>query len=39
MRLFMFLVFLATPLAAQQRTPPRPMHTYSIVAMDSVTGE
>ncbi len=39
MRVFMFLVFLATPLAARQCTPRRPMHTYSIVAMDSVTGE
>ena len=39
MRLFLFLVFLTTPLAAQQRTPRRPVHTYSIVAMDSVTGE
>ncbi len=39
MRLFLFLVFLTTPLAAQQHRPRRPVHTYSIVAMDSVTGE
>lgn len=32
-------VILAAPLAAQQRAPIRPVHTYSIVARDSVTGE
>lgn len=29
----------AAPLAAQSRLPSRPMHTYSIVARDSATGQ
>jgi uncharacterized Ntn-hydrolase superfamily protein len=34
-----FLVLLAAPAAAQQVQPLRPFHTYSIVAVDSATGE
>ena len=39
MRKTLLLLILSGPLAAQTRTPLRPVHTYSIVAMDSVTGE
>jgi uncharacterized Ntn-hydrolase superfamily protein len=35
----MCLVVLAGPASAQQDRPLRPVHTYSIVAVDSVTGE
>jgi len=33
------LVALVAPLSAQEAVPRRPVHTYSIVAVDSVTGE
>ena len=39
MRKTFLLLILSGPLAAQPHTPLRPVHTYSIVAMDSVTGE
>jgi uncharacterized Ntn-hydrolase superfamily protein len=39
MRKVLLLLALSGPLAAQQPTPLRPVHTFSIVAMDSVTGE
>jgi uncharacterized Ntn-hydrolase superfamily protein len=34
-----FLAFLAAPCVTQQAPPSRPVHTYSIVAVDSATGE
>ncbi len=37
--LVLSLLLVATPTAAQVRSPLRPVHTYSIVAVDSVTGE
>jgi uncharacterized Ntn-hydrolase superfamily protein len=39
MRKILLLLILSSPSAAQTRSPLRPVHTYSIVAMDSVTGE
>lgn len=39
MRKVLLLLALSGPLAAQHPNPLRPVHTYSIVAMDSVTGE
>ncbi|MFQ5549965.1 MAG: DUF1028 domain-containing protein, partial [Gemmatimonadales bacterium] len=39
MRVLALLLFLTLPAAAQQRSPLRPVHTYSIVAMDPETGQ
>jgi uncharacterized Ntn-hydrolase superfamily protein len=39
MRKTILLLLLSGPLVAQTRAPVRPVHTYSIVALDSVTGE
>ena len=39
MRKVLLCLVLSGPLAAQQPSPLRPVHTYSIVAMDSVTGD
>jgi uncharacterized Ntn-hydrolase superfamily protein len=40
-RLLLAILLAAAPAAAQEAQPParRPVHTYSIVALDSVTGE
>jgi len=37
--LWLFFLTAVAPLAAQEGVPRRPVHTYSIVAQDSVTGE
>ena len=39
MRAFLLSCLLAAPIVAQDLPSSRPVHTYSIVAMDSVTGE
>ncbi len=39
MRVFVFCCLMIAPLAAQDRTARHPVHTYSIVAVDSITGE
>lgn len=39
MRFVLLVCLSATPLLGQDRAPIRPVHTYSIVAVDSATGE